>query len=961
VSETFTLTATNVGGAYAVGTATILDDGTGDLFSTTNATGIPEAPNTNNLPATLNDDRSLRVNDVTVNEGSPYMVFTVSGISNQAIYSLALANSTSGLIASDSGVDYGASTGTGLEYWDIASGIWVPYVTGSVNLDSTGTLLVRTPIANDTTNDNGETFKLVVTSMSQVAVTGTGTILDNGSGTIFVADDPNTVIDESAPSSINNVLTPPAIPEQTAAVVTPTVSAPLPDDDRPLTVNNVTVNEASPFAVFTVGGIEGQYVKLALGATNTGTDATLTGSAADIGQILEYFNGTGWVTYTSGSYVQIPTDGNATPGQAANLLVRVAVINDALGDSGETFTLTATNTGTLSAVGTGTILDNGTGDIFSGTSGVPDANVPAALLNNDQPVVSITATDATAVEGTSNSTLVFTVAQSNPSTQATDIVVTLNLGTVEAEDITSITYVDASGATVTTTIAALQAGLALTIPATPDGSAPWSPVFTITAAQDAIYEVSEALTMSLALGASETDATLGAAVATGTILDESSTLASDITGGNNLGDKPVVSITATDPTAVEGTTNSTLVFTVAQSNPSTQATDIVVTLNLGTVEAEDITSITYVDASGATVTTTIAALQAGLALTIPATPDGSAPWSPVFTITAAQDAIYEVSEALTMSLALGASETDATLGAAVATGTILDESSTLASDITGGNNLGDKPVVSITATDPTAVEGTTNSTLVFTVSQTNLSTVDTTVLVQGTLGDISAADLTSISYTNAVGTVVTLSTPAEIASFFSTGVTVKIPAGSTVAPVITFTATDDTIFEQSESFSVAISAPVNATLGTTSATGTILDEDSTAPTTKIDAPLGTNPTDTLGDKPVVSITATDPTAVEGTTNSTLVFTVAQSNPSTQATDIVVTLNLGTVEAEDITSITYVDASGATVTTTIAALQAGLALTIPATPDGSTPWSPVFTITAAPDAIYEVSRSAHHES
>jgi hypothetical protein len=391
--QTFTLTATNTGTTAATGTATIKDDGTGDIYSGTS--GTPTA----NVPAeSLNDDRSLTVNDVTVNEGSPYMVFTVSGISNQAIHSLALANSTSGLIADDSGVDYGALTGTGLEYWDITSGVWVPYVTGSVNLDSTGTLLVRTPIVNDTTNDNGETFKLVVTSMSQVAVTGTGTILDNGSGTIFVADDPNTAINEAAPTSINNVLTPPTVPEQTAAVVTPTVSAPLPDDDRPLTVNDVTVNEGSPYAVFTVTGATGQYVKLALGATNTGTDATLTGSAADIGQTLQYFNGTGWVTYTSGSFVQIPTDGNATPGQAANLLVRVAVINDVLWDGGETFTLTATNTGTLSDVGTGTILDNGTGDIFSGNSGVPDANVPAASLNNDQPVVSITATDPAAVD-----------------------------------------------------------------------------------------------------------------------------------------------------------------------------------------------------------------------------------------------------------------------------------------------------------------------------------------------------------------------------------------------------------------------------------------------------------------------------------------------------------------------------------------------------------------------------------
>ncbi|MBU3600741.1 tandem-95 repeat protein, partial [Polynucleobacter sp. 30F-ANTBAC] len=203
-----------------------------------------------------------------------------------------------------------------------------------------------------------------------------------------------------------------------------------------------------------------------------------------------------------------------------------------------------------------------------------------------KPVVDITATDATAVEGTTNSTLLFKVEQSNASTLPTDIVVSLGLGTVEAADISSITYVAADGTTVVpVTVADLVAGLALTIPATPDGSAPWSPVFTITATQDAIYEVSEALTMNLALGSGETDATLGNAQATGTILDEDATTASDITGGDTLGDKPEVSITATDATAVEGTTNSTLLFKVEQSNASTLPTDIVVSLGLGTVEA----------------------------------------------------------------------------------------------------------------------------------------------------------------------------------------------------------------------------------------------------------------------------------------------------------------------------------------------------------------------------------------
>ena len=77
------------------------------------------------------------------------------------------------------------------------------------------------------------------------------------------------------------------------------------------------------------------------------------------------------------------------------------------------------------------------------------------------------ATDATAVEGTTNNTLAFQVSQNNVSEFDTTVVVTLNLDEVEIEDFetTTVTYKDASGADVTTTVADLVAGLEITIPA----------------------------------------------------------------------------------------------------------------------------------------------------------------------------------------------------------------------------------------------------------------------------------------------------------------------------------------------------------------------------------------------------------------------------------------------------------------------------------------------------------------
>ena len=139
-------------------------------------------------------------------------------------------------------------------------------------------------------------------------------------------------------------------------------------------------------------------------------------------------------------------------------------------------------------------------------------------------------------------------------------------------------------------------------------------------------------------------------------------------------------------------------------------------------------------------------------------------------------------------------------------------------------------MVSISATDAQAIEGETTPSY-FTVSQSNLSTLDTVVDVTlGASSNISAADLAGISYTNAAGNVVTLTTSAQIQAFLDNGASVKIAAGSTVAPVITVTVADDAIYEQSEELVLNISNPSNATIGNNSATGVILTNQMTLPT-----------------------------------------------------------------------------------------------------------------------------------
>jgi hypothetical protein len=205
--------------------------------------------------------------------------------------------------------------------------------------------LVRTPITNDSTPDNGETFTLTVTPTGGTAVTGTATIKDDGSGTIFTAT-----------GAIDN-----------AAV-----------KNNDITVNNLVVNEGSPTAVFTVTATVGQELTLAL------ANGTATGSGTDYGALA----------WSTPSMVVLP--GSLTPalfnnaltgtGVTTGLLVRTPITNDSTPDNNETFTLTATPTGGTAVTGTATIKDDGSGTIFTATGAIDNA----ATKNNDITVNSIT-------------------------------------------------------------------------------------------------------------------------------------------------------------------------------------------------------------------------------------------------------------------------------------------------------------------------------------------------------------------------------------------------------------------------------------------------------------------------------------------------------------------------------------------------------------------------------------------
>src|SRR5262249_54011436 len=112
-----------------------------------------------------------------------------------------------------------------------------------------------------------------------------------------------------------------------------------------------------------------------------------------------------------------------------------------------------------------------------------------------------------------------------------------------------------------------------------------------------------------------------------------------------------------------------------------------------------------------------------------------------------------------------------------------------------------EPVVSVS--DPSVTEGNSGTTPAdFTVSITAPSGLDTTV-----------------SYTTADGSAVA---PGDYTA--SSGVA-TIPAGST-STVVSVPVVGDTAPEGNESFSLTISDPVDATLGTDTASALIVDDDS---------------------------------------------------------------------------------------------------------------------------------------
>lgn len=477
-------------------------------------------------------------------------------------------------------------------------------------------------------------------------------------------------------------------------------------------------------------------------------------------------------------------------------------------------------------IGTGTA----TGDILDESDNSEDP-LDGSNTEGDKPVVSISATDNQAIEGV-DSVLKYVVSQDTVSNFDTTISVKVDLThtDVDASDIESISYTNAAGKVVTVTgSGTIQAILDgdTTLEVKVPGGRTAAPEITVIIKDDVIYEAQESLSFVID---SADHAVVNTKEATGTILDTPKD-----------GDKPTVTVSGAS--AVEG---DILVHKVTLSHTTQTEVSYPFELKDGSAKAGEDYSNTPVFSNDVTYDS-----EKGT-ITVPA---GVTEFTVSYPTTA--DNIDESDET-----------TGLTIDGVTGTGTILDNNAT--------------PVLNIKAEPNTAIEGSDDP-IVFNIEQSGLSDKATSVTVKLDLQDVDASDIDSIVLTNTDGSTQSISVADAI-----NGVSVTIPTGATSNPTFTITPKQDAIYEVSEDFSMSISNPVNATVGTDSATGTILDEDNGDPndgsTTDGDKPTVVvgNATATEGDNLVHSVT------IEGITQAdvTYEFNLADgsTNPATAGSD-----------------------------------------------------------------------------
>ena len=280
------------------------------------------------------------------------------------------------------------------------------------------------------------------------------------------------------------------------------------DDDRP-----AVASVSSPTVV------EGANLDFSVALNHTSTTPTTV--------TLTPASGSATLATDTSSSLQVSFDGGATwspvsgstvtvPAGAGGFVVRVPSVNDNISEPSETISLSASTVqNTAPVTGTGTITDN---------DGIPTLSITGPGLVNE-----------------AAGTVTYTVTLSNPSAST----VSVNYGTANGSATAGSDYTATSGS----------------LSFAPGET---SKTFTVAIANDAVYEGSEAYSVSLS---APTNATLGTA-------SVSTAIADDGTGsGGSDDDRPAVA-SVSSPTVVEG---GNLDFSVTLNHTSTTPTTVTLT------------------------------------------------------------------------------------------------------------------------------------------------------------------------------------------------------------------------------------------------------------------------------------------------------------------------------------------------------------------------------------------------
>ncbi|WP_338415330.1 Calx-beta domain-containing protein [uncultured Sphaerotilus sp.] len=707
-----------------------------------------------------------------------------------------------------------------------------------------------------------------------------------------------------------------AIDPAHASVVTDIVDDRLLDggankDAPKLAVTDLNLPETSGFAVFnvTLDKASGLATSVALALA----DGTAKGGGVDYGSAgtgnlqVSTDNGLTWTDATQATFAAGKT----------SVLVRTPLIADTLDDNGETFTLSATTvapaggTSNASATGTATLLDLPALRIDDQTvneaTGIATFTVTLSSPASTEVTVRYSSADGSATSGRDygavSGTLTFapgelsktisvpitddlvyegpetfTIQLASPSPNAV-IADPLGLGTIKDDGtgtvppgvtptddrphatINDVVVNEAAGTATFTVTLAGTATTPITIDyATADGTAKAGKDYTATTGtvtfapgetsksitvlilNDAVYEGSETFTVNLANPSS--NALITDPTGLGTIKDDGTgTVPPGVTPDD---DRPLVTIND----VLVNEASKSAVFTVTLSNPS----DLPVTVKYSSVNGSAEAGFDYDAVLGAL---TFAPGELTKTISVPLK----------------NDTVYEGAETFQIVLTDPTNATVNAPGAGVdatkdgtGIGTIVDDGTggPLSPDTPPGTPLdNDKPAIAIND----VVVNEASRSAIFTVTLTNPAKMAVTV-------DFASADGTAkagagLDYTAVSGTLT-----------FAPGETSK---------TITVPILDDSVFEGSETFTINLSAPTNATIADGIGLGTIKDDGTGGPLSP-DTPPGT-PLD--NDTPRLAIDS--PTVVENLTGAHVVFTLTLGNPSAVATTVSLALADGTAK------------------------------------------------------------------